>query len=70
MKRFGHPVMFLEELVERHLKLFTYRGDIVPDPFNGARTTTFVARQLGRTYLGIDLSERYCKTAMQRLTMI
>lgn len=70
MKRFGHPAMFPEELVERLLKLFSYRGDIVLDPFNGAGTTTFVARQLGRTYLGIELSEEYCKTATQRLAMI
>lgn len=70
MKRFGHPAIFPEELVERFLKLFSYRADIVLDPFNGAGTTTFVARQLGRTYLGIELSEEYCRTATQRLTMI
>ena len=69
MKRFGHPAMFPEELVERLLKLFSYRGDTVLDPFNGAGTTTFVARKTGRTYLGIDLSERYCRTAKQRLAM-
>lgn len=70
MKCFGHPAMFPEVLAERLLKLFSYRGDSVLDSFNGAGSTTFVARQLGRTYLGIDLSERYCRTATQRLTML
>lgn len=69
MKHFGHPAMFPEKLVERLLKLFSYRGDVILDPFNGAGTTTLVARQFGRIYLGIELSETYCQTAIQRLTM-
>lgn len=69
MKRFGHPAVFPEKLVERLLKLFSYRGDVILDPFNGVGTTTLVARQFGRVYLGIDLSEKYCQTALQRLTM-
>ncbi|MCD8273479.1 MAG: site-specific DNA-methyltransferase [Alistipes sp.] len=55
MKRFGHP--FSEELVERFLKLFFYRGGVILDPFNSAGTATCVARQTGRTYLGINLSK-------------
>ena len=67
MKDYGHPAMFPEELVERCLKLFSYRGDVVLDPFNGAGTTTFVAHKLERNYIGIDMSETYCKVAQERI---
>lgn len=67
MKEYGHPAMFPEELVERVLKLFSYKEDIVLDPFNGVGTTSVVAYKLGRRYLGIDISDDYCKTARQRL---
>ena len=68
MKDYGHPAMFPEELVMRCLKLFSYQGDIVLDPFNGAGTTTCVAHRLHRTFLGIDISAEYCKTAQMRLS--
>ncbi len=67
MKKYGHPAMFPEELAERVLKLFTFKGDIVLDPFNGVGTTTVVAKKLGRNYIGIDISEEYCKKAEERL---
>lgn len=67
MKDFGHPAMFPEELPRRLIKLFSYRGDVVLDPFNGAGTTTLVASKLGRRYIGIDTSEQYCSTALDRL---
>lgn len=67
MKQYNHPAMFPEELVERCLKLFSYQGDVVLDPFNGAGTTTAVAERLGRHYVGIDISPRYCETAEKRL---
>lgn len=67
MKGFGHPTMFPENLAERVLKLFSYKNDVVLDPFNGTGTTTVVARKTGRRYLGIDISEEYCKTAQKRI---
>ncbi len=67
MSKYGHPAMFPEGLVERTLKLFSYQGDLVLDPFNGAGTTTAVAKRLGRKYLGIDVSEKYCEIAKERL---
>lgn len=67
MKRYNHPAMFPEELVERLLKLFSYQEDIVLDPFNGVGTTTLVADKLRRKYIGIDINEDYCKTAEERL---
>ncbi|MEW5799014.1 MAG: site-specific DNA-methyltransferase [Bacteroidota bacterium] len=70
MKEFDHPAMFPEELVARVIKLFSFENDVVLDPFNGVGTTTFVAKKLNRNYLGIDISDKYCKTATQRLHSI
>lgn len=67
MKEFGHPAMFPESLAERVLKLFSFKNDVVLDPFNGAGTTTVVAKKTGRRYLGIDISQEYCDTAQKRI---
>lgn len=67
MKDYGHPAVFPEELPKRLMKLFSYRNDIVLDPFNGTGTTSLVAWKLGRRFIGIDVSEKYSGTAMARL---
>ncbi|MGA2913912.1 MAG: site-specific DNA-methyltransferase [Methanoregula sp.] len=67
MKEFCHPAMFPEELPRRLMKLFSYKNDIVLDPFNGAGTTTLVAWKLHRRFIGIDVSHQYCDRAIQRL---
>ncbi|MEM3473811.1 MAG: site-specific DNA-methyltransferase [archaeon] len=67
MKKYGHPAMFPEALVERVLKLFSFKGDVVLDPFNGVGTTTVVAKRLSRNYIGIDISDEYCRKAEERL---
>ncbi|HLD26479.1 MAG TPA: site-specific DNA-methyltransferase [Patescibacteria group bacterium] len=67
MKEYGHPAMFPENLASSAMKLFSYRGDIILDPFNGVGTTTAVAKKLGRKYVGIDVSEEYNKKAEKRL---
>jgi DNA modification methylase len=70
MDKFGHPAMFPEAIVERSLKLFSFKEDIILDPFNGVGTTTAVAKRLGRRYLGIDISAEYCKKAEKRLNEV
>jgi len=67
MKKYDHPAMFPEELVERVLKLFSYQNDVILDPFNGVGTTTVVAKKTNRKYLGIDVSEEYCRKSEMRL---
>jgi len=67
MREFDHPAMFPEELIQRVLQLFSFENDIILDPFNGAGTTTSVAKKLNRRYLGIDISEKYCETAQKRI---
>ena len=66
-EKYGHPAMFPEELARRVLRLFSFRGDIILDPFNGAGTTTVVAKKNGRRFLGVDISEEYCRVARQRI---
>ena len=66
-ERFGHSAMFPEELARRVLRLFSFRGDAILDPFNGAGTTTLVAKKNGRRFLGVDISPEYCATAERRL---
>jgi len=70
MTKYHHPAMFPEELVYRLLKLFSYTNDIVVDPFNGAGTTSLVALKLKRRYIGIDISEEYCKMAKRRIEVL
>lgn len=67
MKEFGHPSMFPEEIPHRLIRLFSYVGNLVLDPFNGVGTTTLVARKLDRNYIGIDISEQYSKKALERI---
>jgi site-specific DNA-methyltransferase (adenine-specific) len=59
--------MFPEELVERILKLFTYKNDIVIDPFSGVGTACYVCENFDRRYIGAEISPEYCKTANDRL---
>jgi DNA modification methylase len=70
MKEFNHPAMFPEELVMRALKLFSYKNDVILDPFNGVGTTSLVAHKLDRKYLGIDISKEYFERAESRLQSI
>lgn len=67
MKVFKHPAMFPEELVARLLKLFSYKNDLILDPFNGVGTTTYISYKLCRKFLGLDISEEYCESARNRL---
>lgn len=62
-----HPAPYPVALVERLLKLYSYEGAIVLDPFNGTGTTSFAAQKLNRRFIGIDLSKKYCDLAMSRL---
>jgi len=62
----GHPAAFPPELPRRLIKLYSFKGDTVLDPFNGSGTTTAVARSLGRFGIGFDVERKYCAHAAER----
>jgi len=66
-KRIGHPAPFPVALAERVVRLYSYVGDVVLDPFAGSGTTCVAAAQNGRHYVGFDVAEEYCALARQRL---
>ncbi|MDE2766238.1 MAG: site-specific DNA-methyltransferase [Chloroflexota bacterium] len=70
MREFGHPAMFPEELARRVMLLFSFRGDVVLDPFAGVGTTCVAARAVNRRYLGVDVAPEYCATAERRLSTV
>lgn len=63
----GHPAPFPVELARRCIRLSTWPGEVVLDPFAGTGTTLVAARQLGRRAIGIERSEPYCLAAIDRL---
>src|SRR6185503_13749239 len=63
----AHPAPFPEELPRRCMKLFSFKGDSVLDPFVGSGTSGVVAAQLGRTFWGFDHSPIYVEYARARL---
>jgi site-specific DNA-methyltransferase (adenine-specific) len=65
--RVGHPAPFPIELPSRLIDLYTYRGDLVLDPFAGAGTTAVAAVRTGRHYAGYDLDESYIRLAEGRV---
>ena len=65
--RIGHPAPFPIELVSRLIKLYTYRDDLVLDPFIGSGTTAVAAIQTERHFVGYDLDESYIKLAESRI---
>ncbi len=69
-KRAGHPAPFPEALIERLVKFYSYRGNVVLDMFGGTGTVATVARRLGRHYLHIDSSEEYCQIAAARVAAV
>lgn len=66
-KRVGHPAPFPVELPTRAIKLFSYVGDTVLDPFLGSGTTMIAAAQNNRFGVGIDIDEGYCSLARSRV---
>jgi site-specific DNA-methyltransferase (adenine-specific) len=56
-----HPAIFPEKLAEDHILTWSNEGDVVLDPFSGSGTTCKMAKKNKRQYIGIEMSEEYCK---------
>ncbi|MFZ1752184.1 MAG: DNA methyltransferase [Caldilineaceae bacterium] len=65
-RRVDHPCQLPPQLLYRLISIFTHSGESVLDCFNGAGTTTLCAHQMNRSYIGIELSEKYFKIAQSR----
>jgi site-specific DNA-methyltransferase (adenine-specific) len=65
----NHPTQKPIALLERIIKASSNVGDTILDPFSGTFTTSFVAKQLGRKSIGIELQEDYVKIGLRRLRL-
>jgi len=65
-----HEAMFPEKLVANCLKLYSFPGDTILDPFMGSGTTGAVAKKFGRNYVGKDIEPKYVKMAEGRIASI
>lgn len=63
----AHPAPMPLELAIELVRLTSWPGDVVLDPFAGSGTTLLAARLLGRPSIGIELQEEYCELASRRL---
>jgi len=61
-----HPAAFPEELPRRLIKMLSFKGDLVLDPFLGSGTTMKAAQDLGRSCVGIEINPEYCEMARSR----
>jgi len=69
-RQFEHPCVFPIELPRRLIKLYSYVGDTVLDPFMGSGTTLQAARVLRRRALGVEQSQKYCGLAANRVCQL
>jgi len=66
-RRVGHPAPFPVELASRVIRLYSYVGDVVLDPFCGSGTTCVAAKRLNRHWVGYDIVPEYCVLAEECL---
>lgn len=63
----GHPAVFPEKLVEDHIRSWSNEGDLVLDMMMGSGTVPYVAKNINRKYIGIELDEEYFEIAKERV---
>lgn len=63
-----HPAPFPEQLAKDHILSWSRENEIVYDPFMGSGTTAKAAKDLGRNYIGSEISSNYVKIALDRLS--
>src|SRR5262249_7141143 len=66
-RRVGHPAPFPVGLPRRFIELYTYRGELVLDPFIGSGSTAVAAVISGRSWVGYDISDEYCALTRARV---
>jgi site-specific DNA-methyltransferase (adenine-specific) len=68
--RVGHPAPFPVALPQRLIELYTYKGDLVLDPFMGSGTTAIAGLRTQRHFVGFELDPSYVALAKDRLTSV
>jgi len=66
-KKVGHPAPFPIELPYRCIQLYTFKGEVVLDPFCGVGATPIAAMKTGRHFIGIDIDPEYVEKARKRV---
>jgi site-specific DNA-methyltransferase (adenine-specific) len=66
-RQIGHPAPFPEELPRRLIQLYTFKQDVVLDPFAGSGTTCLAAKRANRHFIGYETEPEYRELALQRL---
>lgn len=62
-----HPAIFPELLAAKHISSWSNRGDVILDPFCGCGTTAKMALNMGRKFIGIELSSEYVELTKRRI---
>ena len=65
---YKHPAIFPEKLAKDHIITWTYKKDIVYDPFMGSGTVGVVCKNNDRIYIGSEINRKYCKIADRRIS--
>jgi len=66
-KKVGHPAPFPVELPRRCIKMFSYVGDTILDPFMGSGSTLIACHKTNRRGIGVEVNKKYCDLAAARL---
>ena len=66
-KKIGHPAPFPVELAKRFINLYSFKDDLILDPFIGSGSTAIAAGLLDRDYIGYELNPEYVEIAKNRL---
>ena len=66
-KKIGHPAPFPVELPSRVIELYTFKNDIILDPFMGSGQTAMAAIKLGRHFVGYEINAEYKELAEKRI---
>jgi DNA modification methylase len=69
-RRMGHTAPFPEEIPYRLIQLYSFRGDIILDPFMGSGTTAMSAIKSDRIFVGYDISKEYISLAEKRIASL
>ena len=66
-RKIGHPAPFPVELAKRFINLYSFKNDLILDPFIGSGSTAIAAKLLDRDYIGYELNPEYVEIAKNRL---